>query len=54
MKAIDRFYAKHPKTALGVAILIVGICLYAAQQIDENNTQALQQQWIASNVRGKT
>lgn len=54
VKAIDRFYAKHPKTALGIAILIVGLCLYAAQRIDESNTQALQQQWIASNTRGKT
>jgi predicted RND superfamily exporter protein len=54
MKAIDRFYAKHPKTVLGVAILIVFGCLYVAKGIDENNTAALQHQWISANSRSAT
>jgi predicted RND superfamily exporter protein len=54
IRAIDRFYAKHPRIALGVAILIAAVCLYAAQQIDNANATELRQQWLATNSRSAT
>lgn len=34
IRAIDRFYAKHPRIALAIAILIAFACMYASSMWD--------------------
>lgn len=53
IRALDRFHAKHPRLALSLAILVAFICLYIANEIDNENTAALRLQ-MATTSKGTT
>jgi hypothetical protein len=44
IRALDRFYAKHPRSALCIAVLIAGICLGVSRTVDDANAASSRQQ----------
>jgi hypothetical protein len=42
--ALNRFYLKHPRIALCVAVLIAGICLDASQKVNDADAASSRQQ----------
>jgi hypothetical protein len=53
IRALDRFYAKHPRIALCIAVLIAGICLGASQQADDTNAATSGRQVQSENFGGR-
>jgi hypothetical protein len=51
-RQLDRFYAKHPRAALAIAIVIAFVCLVAIQSFDRAGQQPAQQ--IQANTRNMT
>lgn len=51
IRAIDRFYAKHPRVALGVAIFVAFACMCLAHAWDESDSSALRLQMMSSSAR---
>lgn len=50
--AIDRFHAKHPKLAISIAVLAAFICLYIADQFDNENDAVIR--WSMAANRSQT
>lgn len=48
IKAIDRFYSKHPKTAFAVAILIAFACMCLSHAWDEDDNAKVQIRMMSS------
>lgn len=47
IKAMDRFYAHHPRIAFCIALLAAFACMYVARDWDQADTAALRLQMMA-------
>lgn len=48
VRALDRFYARHPRIAMTLAVLVVFVCLYISHEMDESNSNAPRVQMMAA------
>jgi hypothetical protein len=48
VRALDRFYARHPRIAIALAVLVAFACLYIARDWDVADTNALRLQMTAA------
>jgi hypothetical protein len=49
IRAMDRFYARHPRIAFGIAIVAAFACMYIASDWDKAETTTIRMQMMASN-----
>ncbi len=54
IRAMDRFYAKHPRTAFAIAVLAAFLLMYIARDWDKSDSAALRFQLWSTTQRSAT
>lgn len=54
IRALDRFYAKHPRISFAVMLVLCFVVLYIASEADRDNDSALRLQMLSPTSKSST